>query len=73
MNQYNINEEYAACYKFKIDDNRVGLIIRCPGEYSSTAIQLALYDLGKDRVTRTIYLSDVFGDAGETLNYSSFL
>jgi hypothetical protein len=73
MDEYNINKEFAACYEFKIDETHVGLIIRCPGEYSSTAIQLAIFDLDLDRVTKTIYLSDVFGDAGEVMNYSSYL
>ncbi|MFT6503749.1 MAG: hypothetical protein ACJASQ_003887 [Crocinitomicaceae bacterium] len=64
---------YSACYKFKIDEFKMGLIIRAPGEYEQTSIQLALFDLKKDRVIDIVYLADVFGDAGETLNYSSYL
>lgn len=64
---------YAACYKFKISQNIVGLFIREPGEYSPTQIQLHLFDLKKDSVVESQYVADAFGDAGEVYNYSSCL
>jgi len=64
---------YAACYKFKISQNIVGLFIREPGEYSPTQIQLHLFDLKKDSIVHSRYIADVFGDAGEVSNYSSCL
>jgi len=71
--KYNHDRDFAACYKFKIDNNHVGLIIRRPGEYSPTAIQLSVFDLEKDSIIHSSRVSDVFGDAGETMNYNSII
>ncbi len=70
---YSSFNEFAACYKFEISNRIMGLIIREPGEYSPTQIVLHLFDLDKDSIVESIYLADVFGDAGEVHNYSSCL
>lgn len=67
------DETYAACHKFKISENLVGLFIREPGEYSPTQIKLYLFDLSKDSIVQSRHVADVFGDAGEVSNYSSCL
>lgn len=68
---YQYNKDIAACYKFSMNEKEVGLIVRCGGEYSSTAIKLFVFDLGQDSVTASVNLADVFGDAGEFMSYQS--
>ena len=64
---------YSACYKFKIDESRTGLIIRSPGKDNQTLIQLALFHHNFDRVIRIVDLADVYTNVGEKLSSSSFL
>jgi hypothetical protein len=67
----NINPEeidtfnhFFACYKFKLSNNKTGLIIRRPSQYSETAIDLYTWDRIEKKVTNIINLSDAFGDEG---------
>ncbi len=69
--KYSYFKDMGACYKFPLDASRFALIARVPGEYESTAINLFVFDVGKDSVVQTLYLADVFGDAGEAMFYSS--
>ena len=55
---------YFACYKFKLSDNKTGLIIRRPSQYSETAIDLYTWDNQAKKVTNIINLADAFGDEG---------
>lgn len=55
---------YFACYKFKLSDNKTGLIIRRPSQYSETAIDLYTWDNADKKVTNIINLADAFGDEG---------
>lgn len=63
--------EIAACGKFELGQGFKALIVRSPGEYSSTVIELLIFDAAKDSVIKNIYLADVFGDAGESFVMSS--
>jgi len=69
--RYRYFKEFAACYKFPLAKSKTALIIRVPGEYSSTALELLIFDLEKDSVTETLFLADTFGDAGETASTES--
>ena len=55
---------YFACFKFKLTDNKTGLIIRRPSQYSETAIDLYTWDNLAKKVTNIINLADAFGDEG---------
>ncbi len=68
---YSYFKDVGACYKFPLDASRFALIARVPGEYESTAINLFVFDVEKDSVVQTLHLADVFGDAGESMSYSS--
>lgn len=68
---YSYFKDVGACYKFPLDASRFALITRVPGEYESTAIKLFVFDVEKDSVVQTLSLADVFGDAGESMSYSS--
>lgn len=68
---YTYFKDVGACYKFPLDASRFALIARVPGEYESTAIRLFIFDVEKDSVVQTLSLADVFGDAGESMSYSS--
>lgn len=68
---YSRFRDFGACYKFPLDDSHLALIARVAGEYESTAIDLFVFDVKKDSVVQTIRLADVFGDAGESMWYSS--
>lgn len=62
-----------ACYKFPLDATRIGLIARTPGEYDSTSIKLFVYDSAKDTLSNFIELADIFGDAGDAMEKTSWL
>jgi len=68
---YSYFKDVGACYKFPLDASRFALIARVPGEYASTAVNLFVFDVEKDSVVQTLHLADVFGDAGESMSYSS--
>lgn len=68
---YSHFKDFGACYKFPLDESHLALIARVAGEYECTAIQLFVFDMKKDSVVRTIRLADIFGDAGESMWYSS--
>lgn len=64
---YSFNKDYGACYKFPLNNKQMAMIIRAHGEYVSSSVRLMVFDIEKDSVTKTLYLSDVFGDAGESM------
>ena len=53
-----------ACYKFKLTDNKTGLIIRTPSKYSDTAIDLYTWDNQTKKITNIINLADGYGEEG---------
>jgi len=57
-------DHYFACYKFKLTDNKTGLIIRRPSQYSETAIDLYTWDNIDKKIINIINLADAFGDEG---------
>ncbi|MGZ8570334.1 MAG: hypothetical protein ACXWW0_13170 [Bacteroidia bacterium] len=66
-------EEFFSCYKFNIDSIRIGLISRVPGQNSSSAIQIYIYDKAKDSITENAELADNWGDAGFHFEEESYL
>lgn len=65
--------QFYACYKFKIDEARTGLIIRCPSEYVSSFVDVFEYNRTSGKVTHLINLSELWGDAGDTYERCSYL
>jgi hypothetical protein len=58
------SERLYACYKFAMEENKTGLIIRRPSQYSATAIDLYVWDNNTKQVVNAENLSDAFGDEG---------
>jgi hypothetical protein len=57
------DKEYYACFKFSIDSNRIGLITRTPGDYTSSSIELLVFDKGQDSIVDCFELADTWYDA----------
>lgn len=62
-----------ACSRFKIDNERWGLITRMGGEYSSTAVNLFIYEPRKDSLCFYKELAEDFGDAGDVYRKTTWL
>ncbi len=63
-----------ACYRFKIDSTRLGLIVRTPSEYESSSIKLFVFDQKADKLQdHFIELGQMFGDAGDFIYKCSWL
>jgi hypothetical protein len=62
-----------ACFKFKIDSARIGLIARTPSEYAPTSIKLFIYKSGKDTLEENSELAQYIGDAGGLREVNSWL
>jgi len=62
-----------ACYKFKIDSTRTGIIARTPSEYFPSSIKLFIYTLGKDTLIESNELAQFIGDAGALRNINSWI
>jgi hypothetical protein len=65
--------QFYACYKFAIDADRMGLIIRCPSEYVSSFLDVFEYNRKTGKVLHLINLSELCGDAGDTYERCSYL
>ena len=63
--QYLDDDGCFACFKFLIDNSRIGLITRTPSTYASSSIKLLILDIPKDTITEIIELGETFGDAGD--------
>lgn len=64
---------FYACYKFPIDKNTVGLIVRTPAMYVSSSVKLYIYDKTTNKVTSYIELAEFWGDAGDLQEKEAFL
>jgi hypothetical protein len=71
--QYLDDDGFFACYKFLIDNSRIGLITRTPSTYASSSIKLLILDIQKDTITEIIELGETFGDAGDMAIKTSWL
>jgi hypothetical protein len=68
---YVSSKEFFACYKFKLDSNKVALIARIPGDYVSFNLQLFVLDKTKDSIVNYLTLAEVFLDAGQISSLTS--
>lgn len=66
-------EGFYGVYSFKIDEQFIGLLTRVPSEYSSTSVDLWMFDLKKDSIFNNFQLADIFGDAGASTIKTSYL
>ena len=57
-------DSFYACYRFNLDSNNTGLLIRIPSQYATTAVDLFIWDNKKNRIKYRESLSDGFGDEG---------
>jgi len=64
---------FYACYKFKIDSFRTGLITRTPSTYDASSIKLLVHDNRVDSITSYLELAETFGDAGDFADKTSWL
>ncbi|MNJ91971.1 hypothetical protein D3C87_96260 [compost metagenome] len=63
-----------ACYQFRLDSTRLGLVARIPGEYDANSVGLFIFDLKKDQLLKEyLQLSVNFGDAGDVYDRTSWL
>jgi hypothetical protein len=53
-----------SCYKLKLNDNKTGLIVRSPSQYSETAVNLLIWDNQSKSILYKQQLADSFGDEG---------
>lgn len=65
--------QFYACFKFEIDQQTTALIIRTPGEYVSSKIDLFIYNSTTQNVSHQIELAENWGDAGDLFERCSFL
>jgi len=64
---------FYACYKFRIDGSKIGLITRTPSEYISSSIKLFILDEKLDSIVGHLELAELIADAGDVINKSSLL
>ncbi|MCA6438507.1 MAG: hypothetical protein IM581_01105 [Chitinophagaceae bacterium] len=62
-----------ACFRFKIDSFKTGLIARTPSEYYPTSIKLFIYESSKDTLEEFSELAEYIGDAGALRDVNSWL
>jgi len=65
--------QFFACYKFDINHQNIALIIRTPGEYVSSKIDLFMYNKLTKTVVHQLELAENWGDAGDIFESCSFL
>lgn len=73
VRQYAIDPGFYACYRFALDNRRMGLITRTPSIYEPSSVKLLVYDKRTDSITGTIELADAWGDAGDVQIKTSWL
>lgn len=62
-----------ACYVFAIDEGYTGIIARTPAMYDASSIKLFTLDNERDTLTGFIELGELWGDAGELMEKTSWL
>jgi hypothetical protein len=73
---YYSHDEYTSLYgvaRFRIDAHHVGYLLRRPGMYSSTAIDLLTYDESSQRFAPPVPVADHWGDAGAWADWEAWL
>lgn len=70
---YFIEPDIYACYKFDINPSRIGLIARTPSMYVPSSIKLFVYNKIDDTISEYIELAESWGDAGDSLEKTSWL
>lgn len=55
---------YYACYQFKLSEQKTALLMRCPSQYSETAVRLYIWENKLKKVSESFTLADAFGDEG---------
>ena len=71
--QYINDPGYFACYKFPIDNFKIGLITRTPSTYESSSIKLLIFDKQRNTISDLFELAEIFGDAGDAAEKVSWL
>jgi hypothetical protein len=60
-------------YKFRIEDNLLGLIARTPSEYMPSSIKLFFFNEVKNSIVTYLELAENWGDAGDMYTKDSWL
>lgn len=70
---FRFNPVYA-CFKFSIDEQLSGLILRVPSEYVSSWVKLFVWENDSQKfIGKSIPLAEVIGDAGYNMEQCSWL
>ena len=64
---------YFSCFQFKMTDIKIGLIVRSPSKYTTSAIGLYTWDNAQKKVTDITYLADGYGDMGWHFSQNAWL
>ncbi|MCP9750912.1 hypothetical protein [Ferruginibacter sp. HRS2-29] len=62
-----------AIYKFPVDSNRIGLIVRTPSEFESSSIKFFILDKEKDKLLFNIELAEKWADAGDFMSKDAWI
>lgn len=71
--QYASDHGFFACYKFDIDSESVALITRTPSMYEPSSVKLLVLDKKADSITDFVELAEIFGDAGDFAEKTTWL
>jgi hypothetical protein len=66
-------QDLYACYKFEINATKIGLLTRTPSMYVPSSIKLFIYNKALDSITEYIELAELWGDAGDALEKTSWI
>lgn len=70
---YFLEHDLYACYKFVINSTKIGLLARTPSIYVPSSIKLFIYNKTEDNITEYIELAETFGDAGDSMEKTSWI
>lgn len=70
---YFIEHDLYACFKFEINSTKIGLLTRTPSTYVPSSIKLFIYNKTLDNISEYIELAESWGDAGDALIKTSWI
>ncbi len=71
--EYFLEHDLYACYKFEINSTKIGLLARTPSMYVPSSIKLFIYNKIEDNIKDYIELAESWGDAGDSMEKTSWI
>jgi hypothetical protein len=71
--EYFLEHDLYACYKFDINSTKIGLLARTPSMYVPSSIKLFFYNKTEDNIKEYIELAESWGDAGDSMEKTSWI